>query len=90
MPEYGQRDAMSLEPHYSRHVSAMTTEHLRAKSDIAAELAFRDKRIAELEMLARDVIAAELTLCTTHDIFDSNDLLGTALRALAAALGKEG
>ncbi len=43
------RDAYSLEPHYSRHVMAMTAEELYAKSDIAAELAFRDKRIAELE-----------------------------------------
>lgn len=38
-----------LEPHYSRHVSAMTTEGLHHKQDIAFQLALRDKRIAELE-----------------------------------------
>lgn len=46
---YGPRNLPELEPHYSRHVSAMTTEALHAKSEIAAELAWRDKRIAELE-----------------------------------------
>lgn len=38
-----------LEPHHSKHVSAMTTEALHSKADIAAELAARDARIAELE-----------------------------------------
>src|SRR5690242_6906128 len=47
---YGhQRDLHTLEPYYSRHVSAMTTEKLHGKSDIAAELAWRDQRIAQLE-----------------------------------------
>ena len=35
--------------HYSRHISAMTREGLHSKSDIAAELAWLDARIAELE-----------------------------------------
>jgi hypothetical protein len=52
------RDAYSLEPHYSRHVMAMTAEELHAKSDIAAELAFRDKRIAALEA-ERDALRVE-------------------------------
>ncbi len=39
-----------LEPHYSAHVSAMTAEALHGKSDIAAELAWRDQRIAALMM----------------------------------------
>jgi hypothetical protein len=38
-----------LEPHYTRHIGAMTAEGLHAKSDIAMQLAYRDKRIAELE-----------------------------------------
>jgi hypothetical protein len=38
-----------LEPHYSAHVEAMTTEDLRFKSDIAAELAFRDAEIERLK-----------------------------------------
>jgi hypothetical protein len=58
MAEYGKRDAMSLEPHYSRHVGAMTTEGLHAKSDIAAELAYRDARIAQLTK-ERELLAAE-------------------------------
>ena len=47
--EYRNRPTLDkLEPYYSRHVSAMTTENLYSKSDIAAELAVRDKRIASL------------------------------------------
>jgi len=42
MTKYAERDAFSLEPHYSWHVAAMTTERLDQKSDIAAELAYRD------------------------------------------------
>ena len=38
----------TLEPYYSAHVSAMTTEGLHSKSNIAAELAFRDQEIARL------------------------------------------
>jgi hypothetical protein len=34
-----------LEPHYSAHIAAMTTENLHSKTDIAAELAWRDKVI---------------------------------------------
>ena len=48
-PLYAPRDPSTLEPHYSAHVSAMTTEGLHAKSLIAAELAWRDQRIAQLE-----------------------------------------
>ncbi len=40
---------MDLEPYYCRHISAMTAEGLRDKSAIAAQLAWRDKRIAELQ-----------------------------------------
>ena len=43
------RDLPTLEPHYSRHVSALTTEGLHSKSDIAAELAWRDAEIARLQ-----------------------------------------
>jgi len=46
---YAERDPLSLEPHYSAHVSAMTSEGLHAKSAIAAELAYRDSYIEELE-----------------------------------------
>lgn len=36
---------------YAEHVSAMTGEKLHSKSEIAMELAWRDIRIKELEML---------------------------------------
>lgn len=34
---------------YAKHVSAMTSEHLHFKSDIAAELAYRDHVIQSLQ-----------------------------------------
>ena len=53
---YADRDPSTLEPHYSAHVCAMTAEALHAKSAIAAELAWRDKRIAELEAAAAPLV----------------------------------
>ena len=48
-----------LEPHYSAHVNAMTTEGLHTKSDIACQLALRDLCIKHLEkqnrVLGREV-----------------------------------
>ena len=46
---YAPRDVFALGKHYLRHLSAMTGESLHEKNDIAAELAWRDKRIEELE-----------------------------------------
>ena len=49
---YADRDIIELDDqggHYVKHVMAMTSEKLHSKSDIAAELAFRDSRMAELE-----------------------------------------
>lgn len=46
---YDIRDTDEFPDLYIAHVSAMTTERLHKKSEIAAELAWRDKRIAELE-----------------------------------------
>lgn len=51
MAEYAERDIRALDRqgnYYSRHISAMTGEKLHSKSDIAAELAWRDARIDEL------------------------------------------
>ena len=51
---YAERDVEALDKmggYYMRHVMAMTAESLHSKSAIAAELAWRDKRIAELEAL---------------------------------------
>ncbi|KAA1217093.1 hypothetical protein AWJ09_04325 [Vibrio cholerae] len=51
MSEYQERDLMELDKvgnHYSKHVLAMTREDLRSKSDIAAELGYRDMVIDKL------------------------------------------
>lgn len=49
MSEYGGHDPEELGDYYTKHVMAMTAEKLHHKGDIAVELAYRDKRIAELE-----------------------------------------
>ena len=41
---YAERDVIALGNYYLRHLNAMTAEGLHAKSDIAAELAWRDWR----------------------------------------------
>lgn len=46
---YAKRDIMELGKFYTRHVDHMTSEGLHDKSSIAAELAYRDWYIAELE-----------------------------------------
>lgn len=42
-----------LEPHYCRHISAMTTENLHNKADIAIQLAWRDLQIEWLTELVQ-------------------------------------
>lgn len=52
MPEpspYADRDLLAMASTYAFHVHAMTKFGLFGKSAIAAELAYRDQRIAELE-----------------------------------------
>jgi hypothetical protein len=51
MSEYKDRDIMALDEvgsYYCKHVSAMTGEKLHCKSDIAAELGYRDYVIDQL------------------------------------------
>jgi hypothetical protein len=45
---YPPQDPISLEPHYSRHIAAMTAEGLHSKADIAEQLAWRDQEIERL------------------------------------------
>ena len=50
MTEYAERDIMALDvagEFYTRHISAMTGEKLHFKSDIAAELAWRDYLLSQ-------------------------------------------
>jgi hypothetical protein len=45
---YPPQDSEGLGEHYIRHICAMTSESLHAKSDIARQLAVRDKMLAAL------------------------------------------
>lgn len=46
---YRDEHSRTLEPYYSAHVSAMTSEDLHSKHDIAQELAGRDREIEQLK-----------------------------------------
>ena len=46
--EYAERDPRELEPHFSKHMEAMTAEKLHSKAAIAEELAYRDAKIERL------------------------------------------
>lgn len=81
-PTYPAHRPWELEPHYSRHVSAMTSEGLHSKADIAEQLAWRDKRIEELADLSRDLIEA----ITHFGDFADGTRVGAAIEALEAAL----
>jgi hypothetical protein len=59
--QYAERDAMDLDEaggYYMRHLMAMTGENLHSKGDIAAELGWRDMKIAALQQKL-DALAAE-------------------------------
>jgi hypothetical protein len=61
MAEYAERDAEKLDElggFYFKHVSAMTGEALHSKSDIAAELAYRDAHIDYLEKKIQSALIA--------------------------------
>lgn len=74
---YADRDCEEMAKHFTAHMSAMTGEKLYTKSAIAAELAFRDKRIEELEDALR--------LQILH-----SDTLANALGPLTEKLKAEG
>lgn len=63
--EYPTLNPSDLEPYYARHVAAMTAEGLHAKADIAAQLAWRDQKLAELkvELLALRSAHAKCPTC---------------------------
>lgn len=57
--QYAERDAAALDEaggYYIRHVSAMTKEGLNSKSDIAAELAFRDMQIDQFKQRVNQLL----------------------------------
>lgn len=62
---------------YGEHVSAMTGEKLHSKSDIAAELAWRDdqlakanERVAELDKKNNEYAICIIAICDRADIQD--------------------
>lgn len=62
---YDHRDVMALNKHgnvYVRHVEAMTAEGLHSKSDIAAELAWRDVKLHEANVAVHNLIDAKEAL----------------------------
>jgi len=77
---YGDRDLMAMDiagNHYCRHVDHMTREKLHSKSDIAAELGWRDMQIAALQQKLDAVLAENVALkeqcagemsCAANDI----------------------
>jgi len=90
MSEYKERDPMALDAaggYYFRHANAMTGEKLHAKSEIAAELGYRDMLIDDLVTVLRAV----LPLLHTGDELpmdyyaDKPGSLGMTLRALKRA-----
>lgn len=86
MAEYAERDTSDLEPHYSRHVNAMTEEDLRRKSEIAAELAYRDKRIADLETSLHEI----QRWCKAYPIAVFPEMLPADWKQVAALLDAGG
>lgn len=79
--EYADRDIMALDKaggHYCRHLSAMTGEGLHDKSDIAAELAYRDARIAQLEADCAAHKSAEETQIALRQKADEREALKQA------------
>jgi hypothetical protein len=51
---YPEQDLESLDGHYIRHVGAMTRERLHEKSEIAEQLAVRDRMLDDLLAEYRD------------------------------------
>lgn len=70
--QYAERDLMEMDRagnHYCRHVDHMTREKLHSKSDIAAELGWRDMQIANLKQ--------QLT-ATTNSLTNAQEALKSA------------
>lgn len=56
MRHYRDRDIVQFGKHYANHVNAMTKEGLHEKSDIAAELAYRDQLLSVCYKLLGDTV----------------------------------
>lgn len=67
---YPKQDAEQLGKWYARHLEAMTAEGLHSKSDIAAQLAWRDKKISLQRDAMNELSAAVLSLKYVQDSTD--------------------
>lgn len=66
MSEYKERDIYDLDEvgnYYDKHVNAMTTENLRSKSAIAAELGHRDYIIDQVAGVIKIPRENNLKMC---------------------------
>ena len=87
---YEQRDIEALDDagnYYINHVSAMTKEGLCSKSDIAAELGYRDSRIDELQTQV-EMLADELRSASRYVGFLSVHLRGRLTEAALLDIAK--
>jgi len=80
---YADRNPCKLEPHYTAHVMAMTREDLHSKSDIAAELAWRDQEIEALRAQVEALTIENQALWTDRSTLQSqrDAFLEAGLRA---------
>lgn len=83
---YAVRDALKIDEAsrgmYGKHVSAMTSEKLHSKSDIAAELAYRDTILMQQEILLVSLISdVEVALKHLKDSELKRDISSTLKKA---------
>lgn len=75
MKRYPDTHPKDLAPHFSQHMEAMTAEALHDKGDIAVQLAWRDKRIVELEaMLERFEYMVRSLRKSLHESLDCDHI----------------
>ena len=70
---YAERNILKLD-NYIDHISAMTTEGLHAKSDIAAELAYRDSVNETLKQQNIALADAALVIKSAHPSADIHSI----------------
>jgi hypothetical protein len=90
--KYPELDPSSLEPDFSQHMSALTTEALHSKGAIAEQLAWRDRQLAaalakveELEQELEHVWAAARTVVAADTYVTKGK---TRFEATTEAIGK--
>ena len=89
---YNERDIMALDEaggFYCQHISAMTSEQLHSKSDIAAELGYRDMIINDLSVALQQLV--EIYDCTDGQSWTTSSkrrALDAAHSAIKKALGE--